>query len=89
VPIKDEGVVCTDLPRNSLPIVIWKSRSHCTGPQAIPPEPPVANPHDAQRRAAGKGAPVLRGAANPCLRAPLCDPLNSTGGPVGWRPSCW
>lgn len=37
----------------------------------------------ARRRAVGKGAPVLRGGANPCPRAPSCDLLNSTGGSGG------
>src|SRR4051794_32803715 len=58
-------------------------------PLAIPPEPPVAKSSAAQRCGVGKGAPVLRGGANPCPRAPTCDPLNSTGGSAGWRPSCW
>jgi len=46
---------------------------------AILPEPPVAKLPAAQRRAVGKGAPVLRGEANPCPRAPLCDPFNLNG----------
>src|SRR5215471_17495515 len=49
---------------------------------AIPPEPPVATASPAQRRAVGKGAPILRGVANPCSRAPLCDPLTRR---AAWR----
>jgi hypothetical protein len=56
---------------------------------AIPPEPPVAKSAAAQGRTVGKGALLLRGEANPCPRAPLCDPISSTGGSAGWRPSCW
>ena len=39
-----------------------------------------------ERRGVRKGAPVLRGAANPCARAPFWYlPTLSTGGPAGER----
>jgi len=47
-----------DVPRISLPIVIWKSGFYTTFSLAIPPEPPVAISVAAQRRGGGKGVPV-------------------------------
>ena len=40
----------------------------------FPPEPPVAWLDELERRAGRKGAPVLRGGANPCARAPFWHP---------------
>src|SRR6202140_2887419 len=52
--------------------------------ELIPPEPPVAVSILPERRTARKGAPVLRGVANPCARAPFW-PLRGfpTGGAGG------
>ena len=43
----------------------------------FPPEPPVAVTFSPERRAAGKGAPFLRGGAYPCRRAPFWHLLQS------------
>ena len=56
----------------------------------FPPEPPVAFLNRPERSAVRKGAPVLRGGANPCARAPFWHfPSLRRAAPTGTRCSRW